>query len=221
MIKNSNDIKANRKKWTKEEDLMFVPLFAYHLYLGFNKTESLEIVADMLGRTYDACENRWRKHLKFKYGETIKKIEQKEIEFQGLFSKHPELFRDYFKLLTNIPEFHNYSEIEEFLNIINKKQNNETKNEKKQNTIQNSNQKTKLEYLLDAIKLCEKENFKIINSGKGGNQFIVINNEGDYGYLVTVENNLVKNCNCPHHQYRQAICKHMVKVAIDKKLELF
>lgn len=80
---------------------------------------------------------------------------------------------------------------------------------------------TKLEALINSINVANKEGLKVLDSGKGGIEFVVINNEGEAGYLVTTENNKVTSCNCPNHQFRQVVCKHMIKVALNKKLEVF
>lgn len=80
---------------------------------------------------------------------------------------------------------------------------------------------TQFEALVNSIKSAEKENLKVLDSGKGGTEFIVINDEGEAGYLVTSENGKITSCNCPNHQFRQVTCKHMVKVALGKKLEVF
>lgn len=80
---------------------------------------------------------------------------------------------------------------------------------------------TKLAALRKSIETLESENFKILNSGKDGFEYIVINNEEDKGYLVKVDGDKVVSCNCPHHEYRGAICKHLLKVAFDKNLEVF
>lgn len=85
---------------------------------------------------------------------------------------------------------------------------------------------TRLAALRKSIETFESENFKIMNSGKDGLEYVVINNEEDKAYLVKVDAEKVVECNCPHHQFRKidgkgVICKHMLKVAMDKNLEVF
>lgn len=80
---------------------------------------------------------------------------------------------------------------------------------------------TQFEALVNSIKRSEKENLKILDSGKGGTEYIVVNNEGEAGYLVTSAEGKIVDCNCPNHQLRGVVCKHIVKVALAKKLEVF
>jgi hypothetical protein len=80
---------------------------------------------------------------------------------------------------------------------------------------------SKLKMLIKSVSTLESENLKVLNSGKGGTDYMVINNEEDFGYLVTTDGEKVTGCNCPHHVHRGAICKHMLKVAMEKNLEVF
>ncbi|AEO93544.1 gp285 [Bacillus phage G] len=80
---------------------------------------------------------------------------------------------------------------------------------------------TKLAALRKSIETFESESFRILDSGKDGLEYIVINHEEDKGYLVKVDAEKVVDCNCPHHQFRGAICKHILKVAFEKNLEVF
>lgn len=80
---------------------------------------------------------------------------------------------------------------------------------------------TKLQMMVNSIKTMEEENLTVINSGQGGIDFIVINNEQDYGYIINTQENKVTNCNCAHRTHRDTVCKHMLKVALEKNLEIF
>lgn len=80
---------------------------------------------------------------------------------------------------------------------------------------------TKLQMMVNLIKTMEEEDLIVINSGKGGIDFIVINNEQDFGYVINTQDNKVTKCNCSHHLHRDVICKHMLKVALEKNLEIF
>lgn len=80
---------------------------------------------------------------------------------------------------------------------------------------------TQLAALRKSIETFESEQFRVLNSGKEGLEYIVINNEEDKGYLVKVDGEKVVSCNCPHYVYRNVTCKHILKIAFDKNLEVY
>lgn len=88
--------------------------------------------------------------------------------------------------------------------------------------------KTNLEMLLGAIEKAKKENMVIIESTQltikkedeveqNIMDFVVLSN--NKGYLVNVVDGEITHCNCPSHKFH-GICKHMVKVSLDKKINI-
>ena len=78
---------------------------------------------------------------------------------------------------------------------------------------------TNLQMLLNSIEKVKEENLTIVESGGVENKgFIVINEKA---YIVEVdENDEIVSCTCPHNYHRGAICKHMLKVSIEKNLNI-
>lgn len=46
-------------------------------------------------------------------------------------------------------------------------------------------------------------------------EYIVHNLEKGTSYIVTVDGDLVTDCECPHHFYRGVLCKHMIAVSLE------
>lgn len=79
---------------------------------------------------------------------------------------------------------------------------------------------TNLKTFINSMEKAKTENMTIVNSTetKTTKDFVVLNNGN--GYLVHTEENTVITCNCPHHTFRNAICKHMIKVSMDKGMDI-
>lgn len=83
--------------------------------------------------------------------------------------------------------------------------------------------KTQVQMLQDSINKTQEEKFIIFESGEKceGINYIVINEESKKGYKVTTDGQKVTSCDCPHHKFRGMLCKHMIKVSIEKELNIF
>ena len=49
--------------------------------------------------------------------------------------------------------------------------------------------------------------------------YMVIGTE-DKAYFVTVEEGLITKCDCPHSHFRNTVCKHMLKVSMQRGLDI-
>ena len=73
--------------------------------------------------------------------------------------------------------------------------------------------------LVKSINKARKEDVTIVNSGNPfAKDFVVIH--GDKAYTVETDGKVVLSCNCPHHVFRGAICKHMIKVSFEKNMDI-
>ena len=78
---------------------------------------------------------------------------------------------------------------------------------------------TNTQHFINAVKRANEENMTIIKNGaKDSQSYIVIND--DKGYNVSVQEGKVTGCSCPHHSFRGVICKHMVKVSLERNLDI-
>jgi hypothetical protein len=85
--------------------------------------------------------------------------------------------------------------------------------------------KNQITMLKESIERAENEKFIIYNCGgvqenKQIKQYVIINDDNQNAYNVTVEGSKVIKCDCPHHTYRNSVCKHMIKIAMEKNLEI-
>jgi hypothetical protein len=80
--------------------------------------------------------------------------------------------------------------------------------------------KTNTQHFINAIVRASNETMTVINNGDPNTKgFIVIHNGA--GYIVPInDKGEITGCTCHHHFYRNAICKHMIKVAMQKGLSL-
>jgi uncharacterized Zn finger protein len=78
---------------------------------------------------------------------------------------------------------------------------------------------TNLQHLQNAIQRANTEEMMVLKNGAPDNNgFIVVN--GEKGYNIEVHENMVTRCSCPHNVFRGVICKHMVKVSLEKELNI-
>jgi hypothetical protein len=78
---------------------------------------------------------------------------------------------------------------------------------------------TNLQHLQNAIERATNEEMVVVQNGEPGSTgFIVVN--GGKGYNVSVHENMVTRCSCPHNTFRNVICKHMVKVSMTQELNI-
>lgn len=191
-----------KNQWTERENKILSSVIIQFKVEGKKFNEAYEYAAALLRRSKKACEIQWTKNLSKTYVTQIDKIKK------GMYKIIPVKAGDIQEVIDQTKPSANT------LTLIG-------------TPIAPKKQLTQLEMLINSIKTFESENFKVINSGKGGNEFIVINNEEDFGYLVTTEDTKVTNCNCPNRHYRTSsngksvICKHMIKVALEKGLDIF
>ena len=79
---------------------------------------------------------------------------------------------------------------------------------------------TILQMLLNSIEKVKEENLTILqNGGVGANGFIVVNENNAYNVNLD-ENGDIVSCTCPHYHHRKAICKHILKVSMEKNLNI-
>ena len=80
-----------------------------------------------------------------------------------------------------------------------------------------------IEMLKNSIAKAEEEKFIIFESGAKveGVNFVLINEGSQKAYNVTTDGEKVTGCDCPHHMFRHVPCKHMIKIAMEKDLNLF
>jgi hypothetical protein len=76
---------------------------------------------------------------------------------------------------------------------------------------------TNTQHFINAVVRAQSEDLIVI---KGAHGFIVINQEGDIGYNIIVEDNEIVACDCPHATFRQIVCKHMVKSSLVKNINI-
>ena len=69
---------------------------------------------------------------------------------------------------------------------------------------------TKYQHLKNEEERANQDFMLIGDDGKGN--YLVLNTNNKNIYQVTVENDKVISCECPHHIYRNCICKHMFYV---------
>lgn len=83
--------------------------------------------------------------------------------------------------------------------------------------------KNQITMIKESIERAEKETFIIYNCGGVSDniKYAVINSDNQKAYIVTTEGTKVTACDCPHHTHRKVPCKHMVKIAAEKDLNLF
>lgn len=78
---------------------------------------------------------------------------------------------------------------------------------------------TNLNHLLNSIERAKDEEMIIFeNYGVDAEGYTVIND--GRAYQVKVENDEIVECNCPHHYHRGVICKHMIKISLEKQLDI-
>lgn len=87
--------------------------------------------------------------------------------------------------------------------------------------IQPVKPKTALKQLALSIDLANNESLKVFDFGFGHKEFVVTDEKETIGYVVVTENKKVIGCQCSDRLKDGIICKHMVKVALDKDLEVF
>lgn len=82
------------------------------------------------------------------------------------------------------------------------------------------NPKTNVEHIINATIRAEREDMTILKNGDPNTKgYIVVHN--GVGYVVKTDiNGEVAGCTCPHHTYRNVICKHMIKVALKNGLSV-
>lgn len=84
----------------------------------------------------------------------------------------------------------------------------------------NNNITTNLERFLDIVERARNTSMQIFNDGtpRNHNGFVVVN--GSNAYNVLVRDNQISGCTCPDHIHRGTVCKHMVKVSLEKNLNI-
>lgn len=215
--------------WTKQEEEKLAAIIISSVNGGKTYKSAFYEASKILGRTQYSVESHWHKNVKSKkHTQLVLDVstdEKTNSEFSAAkeVDKTKEDEKDIIikentneKVLKELQKSRNAVETKNENNDTNKK----TYYEGRKKAVP-INGVTKLDALRKSIETFESEDFKVLDSGKEGLEYIVINNEGDKGYLVKVDADKVVECNCPHHQYRGAICKHQLKVAFEKNLEVF
>lgn len=237
-----------RKSWTTQDNILLAETIVKVVNSGKTFSDAYREAGKLLGRSPFACEKQWRDKLKSKYISQIKKSTAatkklktnpksnsntnpipKPINMNETLTVNEVLQSIFSQNLTSnelVEKIVNLSQKNKDFQRLTKPLVSTTENEQKdlydsRKKVSPVNGATKLAMLCKSLETFKSENFKILKSGKDGYEYIVINNEEDYGYLVKVDGDKVVGCNCPHHYYRGAICKHMLKVAFDKNLEVF
>lgn len=83
-----------------------------------------------------------------------------------------------------------------------------------------ANPKTNIQHLVNAVLRANNENMEVFNNGDVTNKGYIVVNNGT-GYAVSIdENNEITSCTCPHHKFRNVVCKHMITVGLQKGLSL-
>lgn len=49
-------------------------------------------------------------------------------------------------------------------------------------------------------------------------EFNIYNLDNRTGYIVSLLDDLIIDCTCPHHRYRNVVCKHQIAVASEYNL---
>lgn len=223
--------------WTTTENKQLGEMIVELVNKGMKFVEAYAEAANIFNRSMNAVECQWR-NLKKDYASKINpknkkskqpiNITQNGVVVAALSTEQTKVegseINSVKNALQNLREASNKN-VSENKNPITSDQNIKLAYDgrKKENPIQGT---TKLSTLRKSIETFESEKFKVLNSGKKGLEYIVINHEEDKGYLVKVDDEKVVSCNCPHHQYRKidgqgVICKHMLKIAFDRNLEVF
>lgn len=68
--------------------------------------------------------------------------------------------------------------------------------------------------LINSVEKAKTESMQVIEHAGLNGGYIVVHN--DKAYMVSMLNEEIVHCTCPHHIQRQTICKHMIKVALEK-----
>lgn len=80
---------------------------------------------------------------------------------------------------------------------------------------------TNTQHFINAIQRAQNEEMVIIKNGAPNSEdYIVINQEGSAGYNITIKDNQIIECSCPQNHHRKVICKHMVKVSLEKHINI-
>lgn len=83
--------------------------------------------------------------------------------------------------------------------------------------------KTKYQMQLDSFDRALEQDIKAINLseiGRSSKQIIVQNYDHNTVYEIIIKDNEIISCNCPHHFYRNVICKHMVAVMMQSHIKI-
>lgn len=78
---------------------------------------------------------------------------------------------------------------------------------------------TQTQHIINAVLRAQNEEMIVVKSGapESKNYIVVHDNKG---YEVFVHGRHITRCTCPHNTYRSVVCKHMVKVALEERLEI-
>jgi hypothetical protein len=70
--------------------------------------------------------------------------------------------------------------------------------------------KTEAQMVRDAYNRSDREDHSVMKLND--QEYLVKNYTNNSSYIVEVDDNFIYNCSCPHHVYREVICKHMISV---------
>lgn len=81
---------------------------------------------------------------------------------------------------------------------------------------------TNTQMLINSFDRAMMESLKVFRQGSVGSEqnFVVVNHESIDAYEVQVNNGVIQKCTCPHSTHRKAVCKHMIKVAMTKDMDI-
>lgn len=72
--------------------------------------------------------------------------------------------------------------------------------------------------MVNSFNKARNERMTIKAGSSVSKNFVVIHNSNAYN--VVTDGKQVLSCDCPHHFYRKATCKHMIKVSMKKNMDI-
>ncbi|MFW6242935.1 MAG: SWIM zinc finger family protein [bacterium] len=72
--------------------------------------------------------------------------------------------------------------------------------------------------LLNTAQKVAGEKMEVVEGGPMDG--LIVKSESGKAYNITVKNEEIIKCSCPHSHYRKTICKHMLKASIEKDMNI-
>lgn len=212
--------------WTREQEMILVMTILDYVKKGEKIKDAIEAIALKIGKTPKSVSFHWSTKLRPKYLNELNKSYSLYKTSKEDLSKDEQVSL----VLENDVKGKNQDEPKKLFVVkqrdnaggsaLNSKSqpNNSFSIPNENKTVSKTKTKnTKLQKLLEVSKEIQNEELSVLDSGAKGKDFVVI--ENDLAYIVVANEEKVVSCNCS--KQIDFVCKHMVKVALTKNLELF